>query len=185
MEFIRYGLVVAILACLPSLSQASTDNWVLDHATVTYTTHHPLKTASGTSTGARGTGQCSNGKCQFLIAAPVKSFQSGDSNLDLHMLQVTRGAANPMVVVRSAIDEKDLAKDSVPITLDISFAGKNVSYQNVAFQIVGKGQGTAHLKSTFVIRLNDFAITPPSLLAMPIKDEVPIDVDAYWKKVGK
>jgi hypothetical protein len=108
MGFGRYLLVVALLGCLPVPSLASTGNWVLDHSTVTYTTHHPLKTASGTSKGARGSGQCSNSKCQFLIAAPVKSFESGDSNLDLHMLQVTRGAANPMIVVRSTIDESDL-----------------------------------------------------------------------------
>jgi hypothetical protein len=60
-----------------------------------------------------------------------------------------------------------------------------VTYPNILFKTIGKGQGTVHLKGIFVIKLNDFAITPPSLLAMPIKDDIPIDVDAYWKKTGK
>jgi hypothetical protein len=185
MGVVKYFLVAAFWGCLPVLSLAWADTWVLDHSTLTYTTHHPLKTASGTSKGARGSGQCGNGKCQFLMAAPVKSFESGDSNLDLHMLQVTRGAANPMIVVRSTIDEIGLEKDPVLITLDINFAGKNVTYQNVQFKTVSKGDGSAHIKGTFVIKLNDFAIIAPSLLAMPIKNDVPIDVDAYWKKAGK
>jgi hypothetical protein len=76
-------------------------------------------------------------------------------------------------------------KDAVPVTFDINFAGKSVTYQNVQFKTVGKGDGSVHLKGTFVIKLNEFAVIPPSLLAMPIKNEVPIDVDAYWKITGK
>ena len=51
----------------------------------------------GVSHSARGKGICHAGECDFLIAVPVKSFDSGDSNRDLHMLQVTRGAEFPMV----------------------------------------------------------------------------------------
>jgi hypothetical protein len=45
-----------------------------------------------------------------LIAVPVKSFDSGDSNRDLHMLQVTRGAQFPLVTVRTRLpDELNLS----------------------------------------------------------------------------
>ena len=185
MAFVKYLSVVALLACLPALGLASSEKWVLDHATVTYTTHHPLKTTKASSKLVKGFGQCSNGKCEFLIAAPVKSFESGDSNLDLHMLQTTRGAANPMIVVRSTVDESDLDKDTVALTLDIEFAGKKATYRNVLFKTVSKGEGTAHLKGSFTIKLDDFAITAPSLLAMSIKNDIPIEADAYWKKAGK
>lgn len=185
MGLLKYCLVAALLGCLPTPGLASTDNWVLDHAAVTYTVHHPLKTASGTSRGSRGNGQCDNGKCKFLLAAPVKSFESGDSNLDLHMIQVTRGGTYPMVVVRSTVDESDLEKGPVPLTLNIEFAGKKATYRNVPFETVSRGEDAAHLKGTFVIKLSDFAITPPSLLTMPIKNDVSIDVDAYWRKTRR
>jgi YceI-like domain len=186
MRFVTYYLIIALLGCVPALSFASTDNWVLDHSTVTYSVNHPLKTASATSKGARGNGQCNNkGKCDFLIAVPVKSFESGDSNRDLHMLQVTRGAANPMVIMRSSIDESSLGNDPVLLTVNIEFAGKKAIYQKVPFKAISNGEGRTQLRGTIVIKLDDFAITPPSLLTMSIKNDVPIDVDAYWKKTGK
>jgi hypothetical protein len=184
MGFIRSCLVIFIIGCLPVLCLASNENWVLDHSILTYTVNHPLKTASATSRAARGSGQCVNGKCEFLIACPVKSFASGDSNRDLHMLQVTRGAANPMVIVRSSIDESFIGNDQVLLTVSIEFAGQKTINQKVLFKTVSKDERTAQLKGTIVIKLDDFAITPPSLLAMSIKNEVPIDVDAYWKKTG-
>ena len=46
----------------------------------------------GTKHVAKGKGVCKDGQCDFLLAVPVKSFDSGDTNRDLHMLQVTRGA---------------------------------------------------------------------------------------------
>ncbi len=59
----------------------------------------------GVSHAAKGKGVCTAGECNFLIAAPVKSFDSGDSNRDLHMLEVTRGAQFPMVIVRTQFPE--------------------------------------------------------------------------------
>ena len=66
---------------------------------------HPLHQTEGVSHAARGKGVCHAGQCDFLIAVPVKSFDSGDSNRDLHMLQVTRGAEFPMVTVRTRLPE--------------------------------------------------------------------------------
>jgi hypothetical protein len=185
MRSLTFCLIIALLGCVPALSFAATENWVLEHSTVKYTVDHPLKTASGTSKEARGNGQCNNGKCDFLIAVPVISFDSGDSNRDLHMLEVTRGAANPMVIVRSSIDESSLGYDTVLLTVNVEFAGGKAIYQKIPFKNIRNGDGTAQLKGTIVIKLDDFAIIPPSLLAMSIKNDVPVAVDAYWKKVGK
>ena len=59
----------------------------------------------GVSHAARGKGVFHAGQCDFLIAAPVKSFDSGDSNRDLHMLQVTRGGQFALVNVRTRSPE--------------------------------------------------------------------------------
>ena len=50
---------------------------------------------------AKGKGACHAGQCDFLIATPVKSVDSEDSNRDLHMIKASRGAQFPMVVVRT------------------------------------------------------------------------------------
>jgi hypothetical protein len=99
-------LLVALFALsLPPLATAADSLWVLDQSTLTYHVSHPLHQTDGVSHAARGKGICHEGQCDFLIAVPVKSFDSGDSNRDLHMLQVTRGAQFPLVTVRTRLPE--------------------------------------------------------------------------------
>src|SRR5215470_18342573 len=71
---------------------AGNEQWVLQESTLSYHVSHPLHEIDGVSHAARGKGVCHEGQCDFLIAAPVKSFDSGDSNRDLHMIQAARGA---------------------------------------------------------------------------------------------
>ena len=174
--------VLALLTFFSRTSFASIENWSLDHSTITYTIHHTLKTATGTSTQAKGKGKCEKGNCEFLIAVPVKTFESGDSNRDLHMLEVTRGGTNPMVVVQTALNESSLTRSpKINLNFEVQFAGKKVSYKNVPFEILKKNAHSVQTKGVITIKLNEFEITPPSLLAMPIKNEVPIEIDASWK----
>src|SRR5271167_523078 len=79
--------------------------FVLVSSTLAYHVSHPLHQSEGVSHAARGKGVCHDGQCDFLIAVPVKSFDSGDSNRDLHMIQVTRGAQFPMITVRTKLPE--------------------------------------------------------------------------------
>src|SRR6476661_2437365 len=98
----RVLLVLVLLA--PKLAQADSQ-WILEQSTLSYHVSHPLHQIDGVSHAARGKGVCHAGQCEFLIAAPVKSFDSGDSNRDLHMLQATRGAQFPLVSVRTRLPE--------------------------------------------------------------------------------
>ncbi len=89
---------------MPVFAQANTQ-WVLEQSTLTYHMSHPMHEVDGVSRAAKGKGVCHAGQCDFLIAVPVKSFDSGDSNRDLHMLEATRGAQFPMVIVRTQFPE--------------------------------------------------------------------------------
>lgn len=112
---------------------------------------------------------------------PVKSFNSGDSNRDLHMLQVTRGAQYPMVTVRTRLPESAANDAQIHADLDVEFAGQTAHYKDVPFQL--STQGTEkHLTGTIPTKLNDFKIDPPSLLTMPIKNDIPVKVDMTWKQ---
>src|ERR1035438_1696816 len=98
------SLITFLLFAVSAFCQADT-NWLLEQSTLTYSMTHPIHHVEGVSHAARGKGVCHAGECDFLIAVPVKSFDSGDSNRDLHMLQATRGAQFPMVVVRTQFPE--------------------------------------------------------------------------------
>src|ERR1700757_5300841 len=139
-------LLLFLLLALPSLFAAD-NQWVLDQSTLTYHVSHPLHQTEGVSRTARGKGVCHEGQCDFLIAVPVKSFDSGDSNRDLHMIQVTRGAEFPMVTVRTRLPESAAASTTLKADLEIQFAGQMVHYQQVTFQLTKKGNET-HLTGT-------------------------------------
>src|ERR1035437_5249021 len=105
-------VLMALLLLASRLAQADSQ-WVLEQSTLTYHVSHPLHQSEGISRAARGKGVCHAGQCDFLIAVPVKSFDSADSNRDLHVLQVTRGAQFPMVIVRIGLPEVGLAPATI------------------------------------------------------------------------
>ena len=132
----KSGLLLAFLL-LPVAIEAQADTqWVLDQSTLSYHMSHPMHQVDGVSHAAKGKGACDAGQCSFLIAAPVKSFDSGDTNRDLHMLESTRGAQFPMVVVRTSFPETATAASTIEADLEIELAGQTAHYPHVVFQRV-------------------------------------------------
>ncbi|HLK32863.1 MAG TPA: YceI family protein [Terriglobales bacterium] len=175
----RGKILVATSLSVLCLWAAAQSQWTLDQSTLTYVVSHPLHHIEGVSHAARGKGVCQASQCQFLIAVPVKSFDSGDSNRDLHMLQATRGAEFPMVTLRTSLPESALKVGTIHADLQIQFAGQTVDYKQVSFQLSAQGN-KMKLSGTIPAKVSDFKITPPSLLTIPIKNDIPIRVDMLW-----
>ena len=173
-------LPMAFLFLAPSWLALAQSQWVLEQSTLTYHVSHPLHQMDGVSHAARGKGVCQEGQCEFLIAVPVKSFDSGDSNRDLHMLQVSRGAQFPMVTVRVRLPADATSLTTIPADLEIEFAGQTAHYKQVPFQRVTQGK-QARISGTIPATLSDFKIEPPSLLAIPTKNEIPVRVEMTWR----
>src|SRR5580693_6993708 len=132
--------ILIAFVLLTILTFAAADSqWVLTQSTLTYHISHPLHQTEGVSHAARGKGVCHAGQCDFLIAVPVKSFDSKDSNRDLHMLQVTRGAEFPLVTVRTQLPESASASASIRVDLEVQFAGQTAQYKQVPFQLAAQG----------------------------------------------
>jgi hypothetical protein len=168
----------SLLVTLPTF--AADSQWVLKQSTLTYYVSHPLHESEGVSHAARGKGVCHDGQCDFLIAVAVKSFDSGDSNRDLHMVQVTRGAEFPIVTVRTRLPESTASSATINADLEIQFAGQAAQYKKVPFKMETKG-GETHITGTIPATLADFKIDPPSLLTMPVKNDIPVRVDMTWR----
>jgi len=171
-------LATLLFLALPGLAAAD-GQWVLDQSTLTYRVSHPLHQTEGVSHAARGKGVCHTGQCDFLIAVPVKSFDSGDSNRDIHMLQATRGAEFPMVTVRTRIPESERTSATILVDLDIEFAGQTAHYKQVPLQLSTQGNET-RISGTIPATLSDFKIEPPSLLAIPVKNDIPVRMEMTW-----
>jgi hypothetical protein len=175
--FMKKNLAVLLLAAVPVF--AAEGQWILKQSTLTYHVSHPLHQVDGISHAARGKGVCHDGMCEFLIAVPVKTFDSGDSNRDLHMLQVTRGAEFPMVTVRTRLPELAADSASLKADLEVQFAGQTAQYKQVPFQVTKQGNET-RISGIIPATLSDFKIDPPSLLTMPVKNDIPVRVEMTW-----
>jgi len=174
------GLKLAgLLISLASMCRAQTQ-WVLVKSTLSYHMSHPVHQVDGVSTAAKGKGNCNAGQCDFLIATPVNSFDSGDTNRDLHMVQVTRGAEFPMVIVRTTIPEATPASGTIYADLEVQFAGQTAEYKHVAFDKATRGN-EVHIAGTIPSTCSDFKIDRPSFLTVPIKNEIPVRVDMTWQ----
>jgi hypothetical protein len=177
----RVALCSFALFAAPCGFAQSDSQWLLRESTLTYHISHPLKQVDGVSHAARGKGVCHVGQCDFLIAVPVKSFDSGDSNRDLHMLQVTRGGEFPMVTVRTHLPETGADSATIHADLEIEFAGQTASYKQIAFEQTKQGNET-HITGTIPATLADFKIDPPTLLTVAVKNDIPVRVDMTWHK---
>ena len=172
-------LIVFLL--IPFSMFAQTDvQWVLVQSTLTYHMSHPMHEVDGVSHAAKGKGICHAGQCDFLIAAPVKSFDSGDSNRDLHMIEATRGAQFPMIIVRTRFQEAETASPMIYADLEVQFAGQTAQYKHVRFQRVSQGN-QVQISGTIPATCSDFKIERPSFLTVPIKNEIPVRVEMTWR----
>ena len=175
-------IMMAMLLC-PVASLAQTDSqWALDQSTLSYHMSHPMHEVDGVSHAARGKGTCHLGQCQFLIAVPVKTFDSGDTNRDLHMLESTRGAQFPMVVVRAQFPESAIAAPTINADLEVQFAGQTAHYNTIPLKRSTEGS-EVHISGTLPLTCSDFKIDRPSFLTVPIKNEIPVKLDLEWHKM--
>ena len=172
--------LMAFLLLVPTLAGAD-GQWVLGPSTLTYHVSHPLHQSEGISHDARGKGVCHAGECDFLIAVPVKSFDSGDTNRDLHMIQVVRGGQFPVITVRTRLPESAAANMAIRADLEIEFAGQAVTYKQVALE-QSTQDGVTRITGTIPATLAAFKIDPPTLLAIPVKNEMPLRVEMTWQK---
>jgi hypothetical protein len=161
---------------------ARAEGWVLETSSLTYHVSHTLHTVEGTSTVARGKGVCAEEGCHFLVAAPVTSFLSGDTNRDLHMLETTRGASFPMVTVSISLpmvpETPTFAAD-----LKIEFSGQTATYAAVPFRVLDRSGNGLHFTGVVPLNIDDFKIPAPSLLGMAIKRDVPVNVEMSWRRL--
>jgi hypothetical protein len=173
-------LLLGSIAFTPTAKCQADTQWVLQQSTLSYHMSHPMHQLDGVSRAAKGKGECHAGQCDFLIAAPVNSFDSGDSNRDLHMIQVTRGAQFPLVVVRTHIPEQTAPSGTIYADLEVQFAGQTAKYSHVAFQQTANG-AEVKITGTIPSTCSDFKIDPPSFLTIQIKNEIPVKVDMTWR----
>lgn len=171
---------ILFLTFMISLSAyASEATYILKSSDISYTVKFPLKTVIGKTSEAKGKGVCDKKLCEFLIAAPVKSFKSADTNRDVHMQEVTQSAQYPLVSISAVNLDPEKLNDT---DFDIEFAGAKKTIKGIQLTKVIHGK-TVDISTTFSILLSDFKIQRPTLLGIAIDDKVEINVKTQWENL--
>lgn len=174
-------LVITLASCsvfTPQTLRAATEDWHLQTSKIQYTVKFPLKTVHGESNEAKGKGRCESGQCQFLIAAPLNSFKSGDTNRDAHMLEATKGPIHPLVSARYTLPLEGHPAE-IKAQVEIDFAGGKNTYKDVPVHLKWNDKSVDSSMDLTLI-LTKYAVERPTLLGVAIDDEVPLHIEGNW-----
>ncbi|HKD01525.1 MAG TPA: hypothetical protein VKB77_03820 [Terriglobales bacterium] len=73
-----------------------------------------------------------------------------------------------------------LSESAIHADLEIQFAGQTAEHKQVPFQLTKQGN-KMQITGTIPAMLADFKIDPPSLLTLPVKNEIPVRVEMTWE----
>jgi hypothetical protein len=155
----------------------------LKESSTQYIVEHPAHTVESTSKSSRGKIECDEKmNCQYLVAVPVKSFDSGSSGRDQHMLEVTRASLHPMVQIKGQFKLVNSVEPSGQIEAVISFAGEERKYDNLLVNWKKDGK-IWHASGAWTLKFTDFKIERPALLLVPVKEEFQINFSQTWAEL--
>ena len=152
--------------------------WEISQGKSTYEVKHLVKKVSSESRELKGKMECGEKQCEFLVAAPLKSYVSSDSNRDLNMQNTTESSKYPMALARGHFSSAELSKtENWILPVEVEFHGKKMNYQA---QITKKADG--RFTTFFILKLDQHGIERPSLFGIKIEDEVPMRFELTWVK---
>ena len=168
--------ILILFVLLPSLAFA--EDFMLKSGESTYTVSHLMKKVRATSKELKGKVACQETQCEFLIAVPVKSYVSSDSNRDENMQMTVESGKFPLATAKGKFDrEKFFASGTQTVPAEVTFHGIERTYQ-VTFKRIDDSTMDADLN----LKLTAHKIERPSLFGVSIDDEVPLSFHLVWEK---
>lgn len=175
--------LLLIALALVGLSPSASKKLVADKAksTVTYAMHHPMHDWEGVShdvNAAMVIDETTKQVQQVAVALRVSSFDSKNQNRDSHMVEVLDGIKYPNVTFSSQ-DVKSNADGSLTATGKLTFHNvtKPVTIQATHHDVNGQWQ----LDGAFNVKLTDYGIERPTLLAVPTDDQFKLAFSLLFK----
>src|SRR5438552_18933794 len=167
--------LVAVLLCAPPVGQLLE----LREGTLTYTVVHKLPEVRGTTRQVEGRALAQpDGTARVQVRAKVASFDSGNSNRDEHMREVTHEVEHPYCSVKGTAAGVRLPLDAprrIILAGTVEFNGQRVSVEIP----VGLTQSGSRLRASFsfAISLDGLKIHRPALLFVRVEDRLTIEGD--------
>jgi polyisoprenoid-binding protein YceI len=170
--------LVAFLLCAPPAGQI----YDLRQGTLTYTVVHKLHEVRGTTRQLEGRALAQpDGNVRVQVRAKVASFDSGNSNRDAHMREVTHDAAHPYAEVKGTIAGVRLplaGPQQATLHATVELNGQKQT-QDVPVKLE-PANGGVHATFTFPISLDAFRVERPELLLIKVDDRALISGDLQF-----
>ena len=149
-------------------------------SSISYTGSHPFHDWKGTTSQIEIITDCEivSSDCDATISVPIISFMSGHDNRDSNMLFYVDAFSYPLVEISfSHLNISDLIFKGKSVNCDgeIDFHGFKLMQKIPLF--ITKAKDTIFISSSFSIKLDSFGVEQPSLLMLPIKNEIKIDAN--------
>lgn len=142
---------------------------------ISYHAHYLTKTVNGTTHELLGKTRCHDSKCEFLVATPVKSFDSENANRDSHMLEAVKGLRYPHATVAGEA-LRTAGEYSLLRNVKVTLAGVEATYPDIPLRKTGPGC----VAGEFHVVLTRHQVERPSLLGVSIRDDVPVDFETCF-----
>ena len=149
----------------------------LKEATLTYFVVHPLHKVNAACKTAEGAAKVNpGGPVQVQVRAKIACFDSGDSNRDVHMREVTHEPIHPFVSVKGTIDGLVLPLGAPVEKTLVAKVELNGETQAVSIPVTVSTEGArVRAKFKFASSLEGFKVERPSLLLVKVEDALVIE----------
>ncbi len=151
---------------------------VLPESTLSYRLVHRFHTVTGTSHAVEGKARLlADGTVQVMVRAPLRSFDSGNSNRDEHMLEATGAAQEPYVVFKGvgALPPADAYPAEQQVVLRGELAFKAVRPVEVPVTVRFDAPDRATITAEFPVSLEEHQVERPSLMFVKVDDRIVIE----------
>jgi len=169
-------LALAATIAWPRYAQAQAIQ-LAGSGTVEYRLVHKFHTVVGTCRAMMVRGAVDKSGLRVMARAQVQTFDSGNTNRDAHMMEALEGEKYPWVSVRAALAGFRLPTDpgTTKIRVDAAVELHGVSVNHPIDVTLDTKDGTHfHVSFQFTEKLSAHNIERPSLLFVPVDDDITI-----------
>jgi polyisoprenoid-binding protein YceI len=149
---------------------------------------HKLHQVDGESRSVEGKAVVEpDGRVLAMVRIPVATFDSGDGNRDSHMRQALEASRHPFVVFKGVGEVKAplTAGETVTAVLagELDFHGVRRPVKVPVTLDVAR-DGSAEVRGTMAISLDDYRVERPSLLFVKLEDACTISFDLKMRRAS-
>ena len=159
-------------------------------SSLTYRLKHKLHVVEGTARPTEGKARLlPDGTLQVAVRANVADFDSGNSNRDSHMKEVTEATKYPTVEFKGVatgvkVPTSFPAKQEVTLKGQLTFHGVKQSIE-VPLQVLFNTATDVSAEGKFQISLESYKVERPSLLMVKVDDALAMETKFQLKEEGK